>query len=341
MLITSITPLRVSFLGGGSDYKDFYANNEYGFVFGTTIDLYVYTSVIRNSSLAGHRFKISYRELDECNDVNEIRHPVVKAVLNTVGWEDAGLHISTMADVPAGTGLGSSSSFTVGLINLINQLRGENYGLEDVVQQAIHIERNVLCESGGIQDQYHATYGGLTSYRFSLNGTTIKRITDSQKIEVLSKSMYLVPVGIPRNSHNEAAKWLEISKSKKQEIQDLRAKAEKTFDEFNLAQSGAQALNILSYGMNESWEIKRRLKNFGPKSQNETLVDNIILAGKKAGALAGKLCGAGGSGFVLFLVDESAQDQFQTAFEGTMIRKIRIDPKGSRLERYTSWQKEE
>ena len=126
MLVTSITPLRVSFLGGGSDYKDFFTSNEYGFVFGTTIDLYIYTSAIRNSSLAGHKFKISYRELDECNEIGDIRHPVVRAVLTTVGWEGAGLHISTMADVPAGTGLGSSSSFTVGILKLIQHYRGEN-----------------------------------------------------------------------------------------------------------------------------------------------------------------------------------------------------------------------
>ena len=118
----------------------------------------------------------------------------------------------------------------------------------------------------------------------------------------------------------------------------MRSNAINTFNEFNLAQSGAEALTILSNGMNESWEIKRRLSNSSSNLINESAVDKIILSGKKAGALAGKLCGAGGSGFVLFLVDEPAHDKFQRTFKDSMIRRIRIEPKGTRLEGYSNSQ---
>jgi D-glycero-alpha-D-manno-heptose-7-phosphate kinase len=339
MLITSITPLRVSFLGGGSDYAEFFTENDFGFVFGTTVDLFIYTSAIRNSTLSDHKFKISYRELDECDEINDIRHPVVRAVLNSVGWEGQGLHISTMADVPAGTGLGSSSSFTVGFLKLVHELQGSNALLEEIVTQAINIERNVLNESGGIQDQYHATFGGLSSYQFSLGGTKIETINDDKKTNVLSNSMFLVSVGAPRNSHSEASKWLQTSKSKKLEVENLRSLAMQSFQEFKQASSGENALTILGGGMNESWEIKRRLSNFGSKTTDESMVDYVIRRGKKAGALAGKLCGAGGSGFVLFLVDESAQDRFQKEFKSEVIRKIRVEKSGTRLESYSNWEK--
>ena len=163
MLITSATPLRVSFLGGGTDYPSYFKNNE-GYVFGTTINMFVYISAIKNSSLSGHKYKISYRELDECNELSEIRHPVVREVLKSIDWQDPGLHISTLSDVPAGTGLGSSSSFTVGMFNLMAQLSGGTITAEELAQSAINIERVVLGESGGIQDQYHASYGGLAGY---------------------------------------------------------------------------------------------------------------------------------------------------------------------------------
>ncbi len=340
MLITSITPLRVSFLGGGSDYKDFFTNNEFGFVFGTTVDLYIYTSAIRHSVLSGHKYKISYRELDECNSIQDIRHPVVKAVLDFVEWQDEGLHITTMADVPAGTGLGSSSSFTVGLLNLIYKLRGDNFPLEEIVKQAIYIEREVLNESGGIQDQYHATYGGLSSYLFSQNGTEVTTINDPEKSSKLSNCMFLVSVGLPRESHREASKWQQVSKSRIQEVRDLRSLAIHTFDEFKNASSGDRAFKVLSEGMNESWEIKRKLNNLGAKGNIESMVDNVILRGKKSGAISAKLCGAGGSGFVLFLVEESEQDRFLNEFNSETTRKIRIEEVGSRLESYSSKEKE-
>ena len=152
--------------------------------------------------------------------------------------------------------------------------------------------------------------------------------------------MFLVSVGTPRSSHNEAAKWLELSKNKNQEIQYMRTLAKNTFEEFNLAQSGEHALTVLSQGMDESWTIKRKLSNSDSKLTNESIVDKIISRGKNAGALAGKLCGAGGSGFVLFLVDESAQNYFLNEFKDAVIRKIKIESQGSRLESYSNYQKE-
>ena len=332
MITTSVTPLRVSFLGGGSDYEEHFLNGYKGFVFGTTINLYVYVSAIRNSKISGKKYKISYRELDECDEIEDIKHPVVKACLQKLNWDGGGLHISTMSDVPAGTGLGSSSSFTVGLIQTIYSLQGAmDVNPRRLAEEAINIERRHLNEAGGIQDQLHASFGGLSAYEISGGGILHLSGVATEKVEYLSQSMFLVPIGTPRSSSIQAEKWIEIAQSQpnQESLDSLSKIAEETYSNFQKAKDAPKSLEILANAMNESWEIKSSLA----KTANQKLgiVETMIQRGLSAGAMAGKLCGAGSSGFVLFLVPIERQKKFLSLLSKDNPKQIQVESRGSWL----------
>jgi D-glycero-alpha-D-manno-heptose-7-phosphate kinase len=326
MLITSATPLRVSFLGGGTDYLSYFRNFD-GYVFGTTINMYVYISAIKNSSLSGHKYKISYRELDECNELSEIRHPVVREVLKSINWQGPGLHISTLSDVPAGTGLGSSSSFTVGMFNLVAQLSGGTITAEELAQSAINIERVVLGEFGGIQDQYHASYGGLAGYEIQHKQVTVNRVMDPSKIDYLSDCLFLVPYGKPRSSSTSASKYSSLDASKKKSLDKTRELAFDAHKYFLSSSNPDDATNYLTDFMEEAWAKKVEiLENYIDRNLLE-LVD----FGKSVGAKTGKLCGAGQTGYILFIVPPEGHRKFENSFSNSGLTKIAIEKGGSRI----------
>jgi D-glycero-alpha-D-manno-heptose-7-phosphate kinase len=330
MITTSVTPLRVSFLGGGSDYKEFYERNGQGFVFGTTVNLYVYVSIIRNSRISGSRFKISYRELDECNDIRDIRHPVVKSCLQKLEWGADGLHISTMSDVPAGTGLGSSSSFTVGLLNTLYSLKGvDTVSPSLLAQEAISVERDLLGEAGGVQDQLHAAFGGLAGYRLTASGKTRLSGFSDEKVSYLSSAMVLIPVGNPRSSASQASKWIESSKREVDfnQINQMSELAESAYHEFKNQRDPRIAFEGLAIAMNRAWELKNRV--LASDNYQASLVDSVIVEGLNAGAKAGKLCGAGTSGFVLFLVPPESHEKFLESMKLRNPKSISVENRGS------------
>ena len=326
MLITSATPLRVSFLGGGTDYPSYFNSNN-GYVFGTTINMYVYISAIKNSSLSGHKYKISYRELDECNYLSEIRHPVVREVLKSIDWQDPGLHISTLSDVPAGTGLGSSSSFTVGMFNLVARLSGGTMTTEELAQSAINIERVVLGESGGIQDQYHAAYGGLAGYEMRNDEVIVHKVLDPLNIEYLSDCLFLVPYGKPRSSSTSASKYSSLSESKMKNLDKTKELATNAHRYFSTSSNPVDAAKNLADFMEEAWIKKVEiLENYIDKS----LLD-LVDFGKSVGAKTGKLCGAGQTGYILFIVPPEYHKKFAESFRSSGLTKIEIENAGSKI----------
>ena len=330
MITTSLTPLRVSFLGGGSDYKEFYERSGRGFVFGATVNLYVYVSIIRNSKISGSKFKISYRDLDECDNISEIKHPVVRSCLQKINWSDGGLHIATMSDVPAGTGLGSSSSFTVGLLHAIYSLQGNPIVPPQILsEEAIIIERELLEEAGGVQDQLHAAHGGLAGYVLTASKKTKLSEISADKISYLSKSMVLVPIGNPRSSSSQADKWIESSRREENfsQINQMTELAENAYFDFKKCQDPRIAFEQLTTAMNIAWEIKNRVLK--SKNYQADLIDNMIIEGLKAGARSGKLCGAGTSGFVLFLVPPEVRQDFSERMKLRSPKTIAIEERGS------------
>ncbi|MEI7714276.1 MAG: kinase, partial [Rhodospirillales bacterium] len=191
MMIVARTPLRVSFFGGGTDYPEYFRRAR-GAVLGMAIDKYVYISALRLASILDYRYRVSYSRIETVTDAADIQHPVVRNVLAHYGVTEA-LDLSIMADLPAKSGLGSSSSFTVGFLNLIAALQKRQITKLDLARQAVFVERELLAENVGVQDQYHAAFGGLNRFDFEGARTRISPIQMSGDcLTALTGSLFLV-----------------------------------------------------------------------------------------------------------------------------------------------------
>ena len=325
MIITR-TPLRVSFLGGGSDYPSYF-NEEAGAVLGTAINLYVFIALIQQTTLADHPYKLTYREFEAVESPSELRHPVVRAVLEDARWQGPGLHIATLSDVPANTGLGSSSAFTVAFIHALALLRERTVTAESLAREAIRIERDVLAEAGGWQDQFHAAYGGTALYEFSSGAVTRRCPETAALADGLNRAMVLVPSGRPRASHSHAAATHAAVKSGSgasaaREMADL---ARSTFAQLHKIDDSEIAVKLLADAMNGAWKLKQHVM----RGDMDPDVQGLISKGRANGALAGRLCGAGGSGFVLFLTDQGDQQAFLDRAGFTQGGRVDVSDAGS------------
>jgi D-glycero-alpha-D-manno-heptose-7-phosphate kinase len=327
-MIVSKTPLRVSFLGGGSDFPDFFKES-IGFTLGTAVNLYVYTTAIKHSALADSKYKLTYSLNESVDDYANFKHPLVRETLRTLQWGNSGLHISTMADVPARTGLGSSSSFAVGLIKAISTLQGHDYNEREIASKAINIERRILNEPGGWQDQIYSSLGGLQLIEYRLDDWAAHDITVNRSFqELISDSMMLVNVGGSRHSAVSAKVTQEAAHSgeKKRYFEDLANLAKSTSDLLCSNRSDIEKFCALSEAINVAWEYKSQISDVSSLEIQET-----IKWGKQNGATAAKLCGAGGSGFILFLLDSAARRNFEDYFSKKRIQNIKIAQNGSEI----------
>ncbi len=327
MIITR-TPLRVSFLGGGSDFQEFF-KDETGYVFGSAINLFVYTAVLRHSELADNKYKLTYRINESVDELDDLQHPLVREILKKYHSDDSGLHIATLADVPARTGLGSSSAFAVGLINAISVLHTTELTPVELATSAIDIERNILGEPGGWQDQCHSAFGGLNLISFK--NDSFKRefeITDAEFTKLLSEKLVLVAAGDARDSGTHAgitSTNLPTNEGKK--IASKMASIAKDSAEMMASELPAEKkLEILAEAMNQSWKLKQLL---GSIHSND--ISRTIDSGLKAGALSAKLCGAGGSGFVLFILGDVSKESFISYFPNSKVQDISLQGKGSEI----------
>jgi D-glycero-alpha-D-manno-heptose-7-phosphate kinase len=197
MMIVSRTPLRISFFGGGTDYPEYFERAR-GAVLGMAIDKYIYISALRLASVLDYKYRVSYSKIEMVAAVSEIQHPVVRAVLEHHGL-DQPLDVSILADLPARSGLGSSSAFTVGFLNLVGTLRHQMMTKLDLARSAVYIERDVLGENVGVQDQYHAAFGGLNRFDFETGRTRLSPIQMSGACQgALTSSLFLVYTGMTR-----------------------------------------------------------------------------------------------------------------------------------------------
>ncbi len=327
-MILTRTPLRISFLGGGTDYPGFFRSNG-GCVLGTTVNLHVYTTIVQHSELADAKFKISYRLNESVNSISEIDHPLVRATLQELNWGNQPLHISTLADVPAMTGLGSSSSFAVGLIQALSSLQGQVLSARELAKTAIKIERDLLREHGGWQDQILAAYGGLNLIQFAQNDFDVTPIRNAQSIQKeLSSRLVLVAAGEPRRSTHVAE--LTNSRSKQSDFVKLFGRMSELTSDISKAIESAQnsksAIDILAQGVLEAWNLKKQISvDVDPN------VEKTILAGMRSGAVAAKLCGAGGTGFVAFILGDVESEEFISKFSSNRIQRVSCFPSGSEI----------
>ncbi len=298
MLISSRTPLRVSFFGGGTDYPEYYMGRR-GAVVGMAIDKYIYISALHLQSCLEYNYRVAYSKLEHTDRLESIRHPVVREVLRHY-CEDKSLDINVMSDLPANTGLGSSSSFTVGFIHLVCAFQRKNFTKLDLARDAVFIEREVLGENVGMQDQFHAAFGGINRFDFETNRTRISPLhMTGDCLEHLSNCLVLIYTNIKRHASDILGEQLKSTAEKKldRELEHLLKLTDQAVSVLEGTEPDSVVRDLGSM-LHEGWQVKRRLSS----TMTNHRIDEIYSAALGHGAIGGKLCGAGGGGLLLMVV---------------------------------------
>lgn len=317
-MLISKTPYRISFAGGGSDLPSHYLING-GCVVSTSIDKYIYITL--NKSFYPEYTVVKYSEVEKTDNIKRISHPIIRESL--LKYSVSGVEINSTSDIPAGTGMGSSSSFTVGLLNLIRSYLNLETTKEQLADEACDMEINILNEPVGKQDQYAASFGGLNYIEFKQNGNVLVDPIklNNEEIEQMSNNMLLFYLGNTRNASSILKQYNTNDKNQSNKKNQLANLAKKLRDELN---SG----NIDSVGkiLDENWKIKRTLSE-GVTSQ---YIDEIYDKAMDAGAIGGKLLGAGGSGFLLVYADSKDHDSLRRELKLKEL-PFRMETNGSQI----------
>jgi len=323
-MIISKTPFRISLFGGGTDYPSWYRDNG-GSVLATAIDKYCYISCRHLPPFFDHKHRIVYSKVESVKEIEEIQHPAVRAVLSTLGTR-AGLEIHHNGDLPARSGMGSSSSFTVGLINAINAMKGLQTSKDDLAKQAIYIEQEVLKENVGSQDQILAAFGGFNKIDFnaddSFNITPV--IINKDLTDKLQEHMLLFFTGLSRYASDIAkAKIANI----KNNFRELTLMKEMVNEGLSILHRPSDPIKDLGKLLHESWKLKRSLSTKVSTPQ----IDEIYETGIKAGAIGGKILGAGGGGFILFFAAPENHNKIRDRLKNLVHVAFNFDNTGSKI----------
>lgn len=319
-MIISRTPLRLSFAGGGSDFAGFYHEEE-GAVLSTALNKYMYITVNKRFD---HSIRLSYSKTEICEKVKEIQHPIFKYVLSQY-LPEGGVEIISMADIPSGTGLGSSSSFTVGLLHALKSYLGRFQRAEDLAEEACDIEINKLEEPIGKQDQFIAAYGGLQFIRFKPNGETfIDPIVCSEDTRKrLEASCQLFFTGQTRSAKEVLSEQKQNTSSKRMELRKMVgiAKSLKAVLEAN------GSLETFGRLLDEAWQLKKSLAS----NISNPEIDGWYERALKAGAWGGKILGAGRGGFLMVFCDPSKRDKLGKELRELRPFDVQFETQGSKI----------
>lgn len=320
-MIISRTPFRVSFMGGGTDLPEFYREEE-GAVLSTTINKFMYITI---NDRFDSTYRLSYSRTEIAESLDRIEHPIFKNVLGKYGVAGKGLEIISMADIPAGTGLGSSSSFTVGLLHAVKAHLGKFQSAEDLAAEASRIEIEDLGEPIGKQDQYAAAYGGLQLIRFLPSGQVVTEplILAESVRKNLESSVMMFYTGTVRKAAEVLAEQRARTESKREVLRQMRNQAF-TMRDLLQNESGVADTGRL---LHEAWNLKKSLV---ATISNPEINEAYDLA-MKNGAWGGKLLGAGGGGFLLMLAPEVAQPKIASALARYRRIPIQFEKLGSRI----------
>jgi D-glycero-alpha-D-manno-heptose-7-phosphate kinase len=323
MIITS-TPLRISFFGGGTDYPIWYREHG-GAVLATTIDKRCYITCRRLPPFFEYHSRISYSKVENVRRNDAIEHPSVRACLQFLGV-DEGVEIHHVADLPARTGLGTSSAFTVGLLLGLYGLKEQMCDKQTLAREAIHIEQDLLQEAVGAQDQVSAAYGGFNRINFLTDGSIeVKRVLTAQsRLAELEQHLALYFTGFARTASEIAQEQLKVTPQRQKELDTMLQLVDEA--EAIVASPGC---SVDEFGrlLHESWQIKRTLTQ---KITNAS-IDEIYEAGLSAGALGGKLLGAGGGGFMLFYVPPGRRQALRTRLKKLLCVPFTFSNRGSHV----------
>jgi len=326
-MIISRTPFRISFFGGGTDYPTWFREHG-GAVVGTAIDKYCYISVRRLPPFFEHRSRIVYSQVELITDHAEIRHPAVRGVLTDKGVTD-GLEIHHDADLPARSGLGSSSSFTVGLLNALAALDGRMMSKRELGREAIRIEQDVLKESVGCQDQLWAAFGGFNHIEFFPDGefAVSPIVLPAERRKELLQSLMLFFTGFTRFSSDFAKEQLANIGQRKAQLRTMRGMVNSAIEILSDSRTPLREFGEL---LHEAWVVKRELANTVSNRQ----IDEIYEGAREAGALGGKLLGAGGGGFMLLMVEADRQQAVRERLKNLVNVSFGFENEGSKIVLY-------
>lgn len=322
-MIICKTPLRVSFLGGGTDYPDYFESHG-GSVLATAIDKYTYVNATQLTDFFQHKIRLSYSKTELVENYEEIQHRVVKEALKLLDIKSH-IELNYIADLPARTGLGSSSSFAVCLLHALYTFKGQVVSNETLAKEAISLEIDILKDNVGCQDQTMAAIGGFQYVEF-LPGRSVRYtpiIINRERLKELNHNLLLFFTGIERFASEVASdqiKRTQINVPYLNDLKSLTLEGKKVIE-------GTESLKVFGKLLHHGWELKRSLSN---KISN-SIIDEIYEVGLKAGATGGKLLGAGNGGFMLFYVEPQFQESVREALKVLKEVKFDFEPFGSQI----------
>ncbi|WP_447968300.1 GHMP family kinase ATP-binding protein [Nitrospira sp. M1] len=324
MIITQ-TPVRISFFGGGTDYPEHFTAYG-GATLGASIDKYTTISVTPLTKFFDHRIRVSYSRMELCTSVEELQHPSIRECLRYVNI-DGGVEMSVVNDLPARTGLGSSSSFTVGLLHALHAFKGELVSTEQLAKESVYVEREMIKERVGLQDQYTCALGGVVNLEFhDVDRVDVRPlIVQKERLAALEERLLLFYTGQQRTAHDILEH--QMSRTKNGDVVSQLTHMQ------SLVQEGATILcngrDLREFGelLQESWMYKRQLSD----AISNSLIDDAYERACRAGAVGGKLLGAGGGGFLLLYVEPYNQKAVRQSLVGMPEVNFHFESQGSRL----------
>jgi len=327
MIIISRTPVRISFFGGGTDYPVFYDRHR-GVVLGATINKYTYVSVNTLSEFFEYNIRIGYSKTELVKSPFDIQHPSIRECLKYKNI-NGNLDIHIFSDLPAKTGLGSSSSFTVGFLNALYALQGQKISKQILAKEACHIEQNLIGENVGSQDQFHAAFGGLNIIEFQKNNIQTKPvIISTDKLESFQDHLLIFYTGLTRFATEVVQEQIKKTSDNLNDeyllkMLDIVYEAEEIIS----SSKKEEMIKELGYLLDKSWQLKKMLSS---KISNP-LIDNAYGLAKKNGAYGGKLCGAGSGGFLALLAPLNKHAQIKNALKNFLEVKVKFENQGSTI----------
>lgn len=326
MIITR-TPYRISFFGGGTDYPVWYRQNG-GAVLSTTINRYNYITCRFLYPFFNYKYRVTYSKIEEVNHYKHLEHPSIRECLRFLKINNR-LAVQNDSDLPARSGLGSSSTFTVGLLNALYGLKGEMRTKHQLALDAIHVEQNMIKENVGSQDQAAAAFGGLNRIEFGgTNEVVVSPITiNDGRIKELENHLMIFFTGFSRIASEIAAEQIKKVPQNSGELRAMRQMVDEAIGILH----GKENLDDFGKLLHESWQIKRGLSS---KISNSA-IDQIYNTGLKAGALGGKLLGAGGGGFMLFFAPPEKHKKIKDKLKKFLYVPFEMEHSGSQIIYYT------
>ncbi len=322
-MIICRTPFRISFFGGGTDYPGWYRQHG-GAVLAASIDKYCYLTCRYLPPFFEHRFRVVYRKIETCATTDDIKHPSVREAIRFLRI-DRGVEIHHDGDLPARSGMGSSSACTVGLLHALHALRGEMVTKQQLAREAIYIEQDVLGETVGSQDQVLAAYGGLRHVRFQADGEieVSPLLLPPGRIAELKSHLLLIYTGIARTAADVAKSYVPGIQLRRRQLRIMKELVDESID---VLSSG---MNILAFGdlLHEAWQAKRSLSSIVSNSE----VDDLYERARAAGAIGGKLTGAGGGGFLLLFAPPEKHRDILDALDGRIHVPFEFETSGSQI----------